>query len=80
VFHVTASEKARSVWRNWSGSVECEPRVVRPSSANEIAEIVAEADEVRAAGSGHSFSPLVVTDDTVFSLEDYAGIVSVDEE
>jgi len=38
------SQKARSVWRNWSGSVECEPRVVTPSSAEEIAETVDDAD------------------------------------
>lgn len=78
------SGKARSVWRNWSGSVECEPRVVKPSSADEIADVVAQVANdggtVRAAGSGHSFSPLVATDDTVVSLEDYAGVVSVDED
>ena len=81
---MSLGEKTRSVWRNWSGSVRCEPRVVRPSSADEIAEVVAEvADEegtVRAAGSGHSFSPLVATDDTLVSLENYRGVVSVDEE
>ena len=77
------SQKTRSVWRNWSGSVGCEPQVARPSSADEIAEVVAEAADdggtVRAAGSGHSFSPLVATDDTVISLEDYAGVASVNE-
>ena len=78
------SQKARSVWRNWSGSVECEPRVVKPSSTEGIADVIAEVADgggtVRAAGSGHSFSPLVATDDTVVSLEDYAGVVSVNED
>lgn len=74
------SQEARSVWRNWSGSVECSPRVVKPSSTEGIAEAVEDADELRAAGSGHSFSPLVATDDTLISLENYDGVVSVDED
>lgn len=74
------SQEARSVWRNWSGSVECSPQVAKPSSTEGIAEAVEAADELRAAGSGHSFSPLVATDDTLVSLEDYDGVVSVDED
>ncbi len=77
---MTASQGARSIWRNWSGSVECSPRVVRPSSTDGIAEAVEDADELRAAGSGHSFSPLVATDETLVSLEEYTGVVSVDED
>jgi len=67
-------------WRNWSGSVECNPCIVTPSSKDEIAEAVTDADEVRAAGAGHSFSPLVATDDTLVSFENYEGVVSVDED
>ena len=72
------SQKTRSVWRNWSGSVECSPRIVEPSSTEEIADAVEGAEEVRAAGSGHSFSPLVATEDTLISLENHDGVVSVD--
>ncbi len=57
MFHVT--------WRNWSGSVECNPTVRRPRNVDDVVEVVEDADELRVAGSGHSFSPLVATDDTL---------------
>jgi L-gulonolactone oxidase len=53
---------------------------VKPSSVEEVAEAVSDTKEVRTAGSGHSFSPLVATDDTLVSLEEFTGVVSVDEE
>lgn len=70
-------------WRNWSGRVKCEPRaIVRPASERAIADAVRDAAQaghgVRVAGSGHSFTPLVATGDTLLSLDDWHGIAEVD--
>ena len=66
-------------WQNWAGNVDCAPRV--QVSAEREADIVAalqraerEGLEVRVAGSGHSFSPLVATDGLLLSLEGLSGI------
>lgn len=72
MFHLT------DVWRNWSGSVNCEPDTVEPRSIEEVSEAVAEAEEVRPVGSGHSFSPLVATDGTIVSLDSLTGVVDTD--
>jgi FAD/FMN-containing dehydrogenase len=70
-------------WSNWSGSVACAPAgLPRPRSEDEIAALVRraarEGRSVRAAGSGHSFSPLVATSGYVVSLDEWAGVESVD--
>jgi len=72
-------------WQNWSGSVQGRPRqVVKPQSLDELANMVGaygrEGCHVRVAGSGHSFTPLVQTDDVLMSLDDLQGIESVDTE
>ena len=71
------------VWRNWSGSVECEPsRIAYPINLDEIVGIVEKSgrkgDLIRVAGSGHSFTPLVETDDILISLDKVKGIEEVD--
>ena len=70
-------------WSNWSGRVHCEPRdVVQPASERAIADAVRDAAaagrSVRVAGSGHSFTPLVATDGTLLSLDDWHGIDAID--
>ena len=70
-------------WSNWSGRVRCEPReIVRPASERAIADAVRAAAQagrrVRVAGSGHSFTPLVATGDTLLSLDDWHGIEELD--
>ncbi len=72
-------------WRNWSGSVRARPReMVRPGSVDELARRVGawgrEGRQVRVVGAGHSFTPLVRTDDVLLSLDNLQGIESVDEE
>jgi FAD-linked oxidoreductase len=71
-------------WRNWSGSVACRPReVAAPRSVDELARLVAgyvrDGRRIRVAGSGHSFTPLVQTDDVLLSMAGLQGITSVDE-
>ncbi len=70
-------------WSNWSGSVRFRPReVARPRSVEELARLVGEygraGRRVRVAGSGHSFTPLVQTDDVLLSMDGLQGITAVD--
>src|SRR5918992_488458 len=80
---MTATTERQATWRNWSGSVACDPAVIaRPQSEEEIVALVQTAREqgrcVRPLGAGHSSSPLVVTDDIVVSLMDFAGLLGHD--
>ncbi|MPY92030.1 MAG: FAD-binding protein, partial [Acidimicrobiia bacterium] len=68
-----------ATWSNWSGGVRCAPdRVVRPSSEEEVASIVAIAARaghgVRPVGAGHSFSPLGATDGVVVDVGGLTGV------
>ena len=67
------------MWRNWAGDQACEPAVVeRPATAREVAEAVGRAAaagrRVRVAGSGHSFTPAVLTDGALLRLDRMTGI------
>lgn len=78
-----AADKGKR-WRNWSGAVECRPsEVARPSTEGELSALLVRASEqgrcVRAVGAGHSFTPLVATDDVMVSLDALSGVVAVDE-
>ena len=69
-------------WRNWSGRVEGRPRQsVSPASTAEVAAIVkaAEGLRVKAIGSGHSFTPIAVTDGIQLHLDRLNQVVSVDQ-
>ncbi|MFN3429448.1 MAG: FAD-binding protein, partial [Candidatus Sericytochromatia bacterium] len=70
-------------WENWSGSVTCRPRAMsQPASLEAIQaivrEVAARSGTLRVVGTGHSFTPLVATDDTLVSLDRFAGLESVD--
>src|ERR687898_1563237 len=72
-------------FRNWDETLECRPRrFYRPESEEEILEILREASDasetVRTFGAGHSWSPLVVTDDTLINLDGLDRVVSIDAE
>ncbi len=54
-------------WKNWAGDQACEPaRIERPGSVEELSEVVRTAARdglnVRAVGSGHSFTDVALTD------------------
>lgn len=71
-------------WENWSGSVRGRPReVVQPRDLGELARLVGQwgRDErtVRVVGAGHSFTPLVRTDDVLVSLDRMQGVIAVDQ-
>lgn len=70
-------------WSNWSGSVTCRPSSVHyPRDEADLRRIVAACgpgDTIRVAGAGHSFTPVVESDDVLVSLAEYTGLIAVDE-
>ena len=72
-------------WHNWSGSVQCKPQqVAKPASIDALVQIIkacsSDNRHVRVVGSGHSFTPLVQTNDVLMSLEHIQGIEEIDTE
>ena len=72
-------------WHNWSGSVQCKPQqVAKPASIDSLIQIIKACSRdnrhMRVAGSGHSFTPLVQTNDVLISLEQVQGIEEIDTE
>jgi FAD-linked oxidoreductase len=70
-------------WRNWVGNQSCISRYQgAPKSEAQLAEMVAEADarglNVRVAGSGHSFTPVVGTGGVLLSLAKMKGVLDAD--
>jgi L-gulonolactone oxidase len=70
-------------WTNWAGNQSCTPdRIERPTSEQALVDIVERARArdglVRVAGSGHSFTPLVTTDDALVDLSHYSSLLAID--
>jgi FAD/FMN-containing dehydrogenase len=70
-------------WTNWVGNQACTPaEISAPASEDEVAELVADAARrgmhVRAAGAGHSFTPVVPTDGLLLDLRRLPRIRSID--
>ena len=64
------------VFKNWAGHFRYRPqRIVRPTTEEEIIELVKSSRSLRVFGSGHSFNNGVVSDETLVSLDDYSGLV-----
>lgn len=73
----------KKAWTNWAGEVRCTPqRIVRPGSIDALIGLVHETaaagKQLRVVGSGHSFSPVVATDQTLVSLAGLSGLAEVD--
>lgn len=68
-------------WRNWSGSQVCYPQNrLAPASISELSQIIqAASGTIRAVGAGHSFSPLVPTNDTMITLSRLNGVAAINE-
>ena len=66
-------------WRNWSGLQQCQPqRMWVPANEAELAQTLRSAPAgttLRCVGAGHSFSPLVPTDQWLVSLDRLSGAV-----
>ncbi|MBS1964134.1 MAG: FAD-binding protein [Bdellovibrionales bacterium] len=66
--------------QNWSGAVRFEPAAYEvPETESALRAMVAEVNRgggrIRVIGSGHSFSPLIRTEDRLVSLDGLQGIV-----
>jgi L-gulono-1,4-lactone dehydrogenase len=71
-------------WQNWAGNQTAQPRrVITPRSAGEVAEAVTLATldglAVRMTGTGHSFTPVAVTDGVLLRPGGLQAVRSVDE-
>ena len=72
-----------AIWTNWAkNQTSTARRIVTPSDDREVAAAVAEAHRsrrgIRAIGSGHSFTPVVTTDDTLLDLSRLNSVLGVD--
>ena len=74
-----------ATWRNWAGNQVAHPQSIEsPRNVGELAEIVAQASalgqQIKAVGSGHSFTSAAATDGRMLRLENLRGITHVDRE
>ncbi len=74
---------AETSWATWTGDERCAPAVrERPACTEAVSDAVQRAARqghtVRVAGSGHSFTPVVLTDGTLLSLERMDQVIDVD--
>ena len=72
------------VWRNWAGNLQAGPtNIAHPTSEAEIISLLRHAarekEPVRVVGSGHSFTPLCVTNGTLMALDGLQGISAIDQ-
>lgn len=72
-----------ATWRNWLGNETAAPRtILRPDSELELRGAVAAASAdgatIRAAGAGHSNTPLVASDELLVDLRHLGGVIGVD--
>ena len=79
----SADHEPLEEWSNWSENLTFEPEgVARPETEREVQKLVRECAEagrtVRVVGSGHSWTPVVETDDQLVSLERMTGVVDHD--
>ncbi|WDE07529.1 FAD-binding protein [Thalassomonas viridans] len=68
-------------WSNWSGNQASEPneRLV-PRDTDELSAMITKAKQgIRLVGAGHSFSPLVPTNESLMSLAYFNGIGHIDK-
>src|SRR5688572_4136292 len=63
-------------FRNWARNfVYDPPNFVRPTTEQEIIDLVQNSTGIRFFGSAHSFNDGVVSDNILVSLDDYSGLV-----
>ncbi|MEM9776893.1 MAG: D-arabinono-1,4-lactone oxidase [Chloroflexota bacterium] len=77
--------KTLKTFSNWSGNLQFTPQSVNyPDSIEAIVALVDEArlasKRVRLVGSGHSWMPLIETEDVLVSLDHWQGVEAVDHD
>lgn len=74
-----------ATWTNWVGNQTCHPAaVLRPRDEDEVVTAVRDAiaagRNVRVAATGHSDTPVCLTDGVLLQLSDLAGVLNADPE
>ncbi|CAI3800622.1 hypothetical protein DBADOPDK_02588 [Pseudomonas sp. MM223] len=83
--HINEFGLEHAHWRNWAGNQSC-IRAARgaPASEDELCSMVNQASSngmnVRVAGSGHSFTPVALTNGLHLSLANMSGVRHIDHE
>jgi FAD-linked oxidoreductase len=69
-------------WTNWSGNQYSTPneRLIPQNSQELVTMIKTTKQKIRLVGAGHSFSPLVPTNETQMSLAYFSGITDINKE
>lgn len=80
-----SNQGRRQPWTNWTGDQICAPgEIARPTSESELAELVARAAtqgrQIRAVGSGHSFTDCACTDGLMIDMSGMQRILDVDHD
>jgi FAD/FMN-containing dehydrogenase len=71
----------RGLFTNWARRFRYAPRTfAKPTTEQEIVDLIKNAGSVRVFGSGHSFNAGVVSEETLVSLDDYSGLLWKDLE
>ncbi|NBU06664.1 MAG: hypothetical protein EBT38_03085, partial [Acidimicrobiia bacterium] len=74
----------RKIWKNWAGSVTVAPeRLVRPTSVEQLQQAIVDSPrhwKIRMAGSGHSFTPTVPSDNLLLLPSDFGEELGIDSE
>ncbi len=75
------SGSQNNLWLNWSGLHKSTPRrIVEPEDEAELQQLLKEnIGPIRPLGSGHSFSPLVPSEEIIIKLNRFNGLKSFDE-
>lgn len=64
--------------RPWGDTFECYPAYIKyPATLLELRDVVKKAKNVRVVGGGHSFSPLICTNETLISLKNMTNITEI---
>lgn len=75
--------ESRPNWQNWGRTATARPvEIASPGSSQEVSDLVQRAARsglrVKAVGSGHSFTPIAVTDGVLVRLDRLTGIIDAD--
>lgn len=66
-------------FRNWALRFANVPKTYAlPTTRAQLVDLVKRSTKIRVVGSGHSFNDGIVCNDTLVSLDDYAGLVRLD--
>lgn len=78
-------KKENYTWNNWAGNQSClSENYFEPETEEQIIEIVRfsgkNKKKIRVVGSGHSFSPIAISNEILISLKNYRKLISVNKD